>query len=692
MPPVMGMTTTFAIMGGTALVANDVITWSSAMVGGLGTLAIAGVGWRAWDSLMTVGQAEWTTHRGFTALLDTPPTFSLTLLTFAIFGNGSVFTAAPTSNMTWGSGLWLGGTIGGRATLTVSGTMAILTRAVKYLRMGCTLHIPTDAVLRWGGGTVGLSEGANVHLEGQMLIYGNYSNSTDRAGWRDDRLAMGQAELLGLNLVYSAPLFLAEELRAYQGLVNPVNTTHPDRATHSSGAVHNTPAAGAAPWQWNVTGTLVMTESVLSFLGSYQGGIQWHGYYDHDLPASLKGGWYVDPLCGQRCALHSNITLGPVASILVGTNCTDWLPKLGIYHARDNNGTYHWEFNTTQCDSFTVSFSSPLLMSGSAQVVVGTPGSLVLKSGGVCADNATFSLTDGFLELAGGSMNMIKDCAVLGEGVLGVSGGRHELPLTTFPATYVWGGALVWPAWRGMHRNVSYYGGLYLSGSGQMAIEPLATQLSVHKGLTLTGMSMLQCPVTSMALEPAESDDHLRSPDSVNSPFQSSHVFAWDGLFFYGGTLRGRCNFVAYTVLYVGGGNVKQVQEQASLINMDHAEYGIGDVLFRDSSRFLNRGTIQSIQTPSLTHLSSIGVNEGAADPTALFQMLSMGADRPYGATDDARDEPMFTSQYHSWDADYDHLNYTVYVNGLGDSMSFTVARDTVQLGEWDGAHDLRGH
>lgn len=696
MPPVA--TTTLVVVGGTALVANDVITWSSALVGGTGSLALAGVGWAAWDSLNSVGQAEWTTYRGFTPLLAHAPTFSLSLLTFAVFGNGSVFTAAPSSNMTCGAGLWLGGTIGGQSILSISGTMTILTRAVKYLRMGCTLHIPTDAVLRWGGGTVGLSEGANVHLEGQMLVYGNYSNSTDRAGWRDDSLAMGQAELLDLNLVYSSPFFLAQELRDYQGLIHPDETTaQPSAQGTSTAAPTLTPTtpgtvSAQAPWQWNVTDTLVITQSVISFLGSYQAGLQWHGYYDHDLIPSLKGGWYEDPLCGTRCTLHSNITLGPVASILVATNCTDWLPKKGVYHAKDSNGTRHWEYNTTECSSFSVSFSSPLLMTGSAKVVVGAPGNVVLKSGGVCADNATFSLVEGSLELAGGRMDMIKHCAVLGEGVVAVSGGRHELPLTVFPATYVWGGALVWPEWRGAHRNVSFFGGLYLSGTGMVVLEPLATQLSIYKGLTLTGRSTLQCPVIGMALEPAGSDDHLRAPDNANSPHPLTHVSAWDGMYFYGGTLRGRCNFVAYTVLYVGGGNVKQVQEQASLINMGHAEYGLGDVLFRDSSHFYNRGTLQSIQTAALTHLSSVAVNEGAEDPTALFQMMTAGADRPLEATDEARDEPLLATQYHSWDEDLYHLNYSVYVNGLGDSMSFTAPPDTVELDRWDGNGDLRGH
>ena len=32
--------------------------------------------------------------------------------------------------------------------------------------------------MRWGGGTVGLSEGANVLIDGQAYIFGNYTGST----------------------------------------------------------------------------------------------------------------------------------------------------------------------------------------------------------------------------------------------------------------------------------------------------------------------------------------------------------------------------------------------------------------------------------------------------------------------------------------------------------------------------------
>ena len=193
-----------------------------------------------------------------------------------------------------------------------------------------------------------------------------------------------------MNLVYSGPNFLVQELQYYQALMNPpVNTTTPKPSMQPTSRPSNAsmwapPPVNGASWAWNVTSTVAITDVLMSFLGSYSAGEQWHGYYDQDLPAQLKGGWYKDPLCGDRCTLQSNVTLGKRAHVYVGTNCSQWLGPI-------NHKLVATSKNKTTCGAFTVNFLSPLIMRDRSSFRVGDTAQVVLFSGGWCQSNASFN-------------------------------------------------------------------------------------------------------------------------------------------------------------------------------------------------------------------------------------------------------------------------------------------------------------
>ena len=201
---------------------------------------------------------------------------------------------------------------------------------------------------------------------------------------------------------------------------------------------------------------------------------------------------------------------------------------------------------------------------------------------------------------------------------------------------------------------------------------------SIGTGLYVRDQGTIQFPIIGMTLEHSFSDDQQRAPDNANTPDPGGRLIALDGMHFYGGTLRGKASFFIHNVLYIGGWHPKRVEQQADLVNVDHAEYGVGDIHFRDNGVFTNLGTIQSMTAVSTGALSPIGVNVGADDPTSQFQMLYAGTEKPAGATNNFN--PDMFQQYHAWDSDVYHLNYTVYGNGLGNSMSYAVTPSTVNL------------
>ena len=265
------------------------------------------------------------------------------------------------------------------------------------------------------------------------------------------------------------------------------------------------------------------------------------------------------------------------------------------------------------------------------------------------------------------------------------------------------GGVLTWPSYRSKFSNLTFAGGLVVEQTGKLLIYPLGVTVRVGgfqyvdpnpqygtgigvtawgygigTGLYVREQGTIQFPIIGMTLEHSFSDDQQKAPDNANTPDPSGRLIALDGMHFYGGTLRGKASFIIHNVLYIGGKHAKRVEQQADLVNVDHAEYGVGDIRFRDNGVFTNIGTIQSMTSVSTGGLPPIGVNQGADDPTSQFHMFYAGTEKPAGATNNYNSD-MFR-QYHTWDSDEYHLNFTVYVNGLANSMSATLTSSTVNL------------
>ena len=189
-----------------------------------------------------------------------------------------------------------------------------------------------------------------------------------------------------------------QELQYYQALMSPpppIDTITPSiqptsqqptsRPSNASMYVAPPPPpVNGTAWAWNVTSTVAITDVLMGFMGSYSAGEQWHGYYDQDLPAQLKGGWYKDPLCGDRCTLQSNVTLGKRARVYVGTNCSQWLGPV-------NHKLVATSRNKTTCGAFTVNFLSPLILKDKSSFRVGDTAQVMLFSGGWCQSNASFN-------------------------------------------------------------------------------------------------------------------------------------------------------------------------------------------------------------------------------------------------------------------------------------------------------------
>ena len=90
-----------------------------------------------------------------------------------------MYTAGPNSQVTWGSGIWNGGIIGGRSTFYITESM-ILSGTGKTLRYACRLHVLDTAIIELTSGNVSLSDGANVVIDGGFLaIHDVFPNPKD---------------------------------------------------------------------------------------------------------------------------------------------------------------------------------------------------------------------------------------------------------------------------------------------------------------------------------------------------------------------------------------------------------------------------------------------------------------------------------------------------------------------------------
>lgn len=171
------------VSGGVGTVAADQVSWKGITTKGDGTILLAGTGWYGWDSSVLLYEGPAAEGRGLRRMNSAPPC-NMSAAFFHLSDQSRVLTAGPTTNMTWGQGIWSGGIIGGRATLFVTENMTAIGTG-KALQYALTLFIRDTGTLEWLSGDISMSNGADIIVEGLFIV-----STTDQMG------LIGQTQIL----------------------------------------------------------------------------------------------------------------------------------------------------------------------------------------------------------------------------------------------------------------------------------------------------------------------------------------------------------------------------------------------------------------------------------------------------------------------------------------------------------------
>ena len=174
------------VINGKGIVAADEASWYKLSTDGYGTLLLAGSGWLAWDSAELLFRPSWEQRRGLISSLEKAPEFTMTSTYFSIGGHSSVYTTCINSTMTWGTGEWSGGNIGGRSSVHIT-TYLDAYGGHKTLRDAITFYLDAGAEFVWSDGNITMSNGADVVVNGVIRV----SNSSNAS------IFWGQAQLFG---------------------------------------------------------------------------------------------------------------------------------------------------------------------------------------------------------------------------------------------------------------------------------------------------------------------------------------------------------------------------------------------------------------------------------------------------------------------------------------------------------------
>lgn len=163
LPPVS--TIVLGAQRGSGIVSASNITWKGLQAVGSGQIILAGTSWLGWDSVVDLYFAPlWEVHRR-DELLHVAPPFDMSAETFLIDDFGAVLTSCPGSRLTWGTGVWGGGIIGGRSTIMITGALHA-GGSLKALRYSNELVIMPNATFYWSSGNFSLANGAIIVVEG----------------------------------------------------------------------------------------------------------------------------------------------------------------------------------------------------------------------------------------------------------------------------------------------------------------------------------------------------------------------------------------------------------------------------------------------------------------------------------------------------------------------------------------------
>jgi hypothetical protein len=327
-------------------------------------------------------------------------------------------------------------------------------------------------------------------------------------------------------------------------------------------------------------------------------------YFDDQLPRYLRDGSYVNPLCGDNCLTPVSLTFQGAAQLIA-------LPLT----------------NST--------FLAPISFLDQTTLEVQPSARLTAQSGGGCGNEVFIEISDSsVMELSGGKFFMGASCTITGTGELLATAGTHDLSFSINAHITIEGGVMRWPQDRGDGQTLQFFGGLVISGDGQLLVEPWSTTIIVEKVVHFKDNCLLQFPMIGATGQPSVYDT-LDAPDlSPRGVLTATQVMRWEG-----GTLRGKADFISNEFLFLYGG-IKKIRSLAKLINKGKAEWREGDIVMADQADFVNLGTVETIASNGTMVFEGNNLVEGTAIP------VENGGDP-------------FALQFHSWDLDQGGLSFT---------------------------------
>lgn len=245
-------------------------------------------------------------------------------------------------------------------------------------------------------------------------------------------------------------------------------------------------------------------------------------YFDDQVPKYLRDGSYVNPLCESDCLTPVAITFRNFGRLVA-------LPST----------------NST--------FLAPVNFEDQSRLDVQTGAHFTAQSGGACGNEVFMEISDSsMIELSGGTFFMGATCTITGTGELLGTAGTHDLSFSINAHITIKGGIMRWPQARGDGQTLQFYGGLVISGDGQLLVEPWSTTIIVDKVVHFKDDCLLQFPMIGATGQPSVYDT-LDAPDlSPRGVLTATNTMRWEG-----GTLRGKADFITNQFLYLSGGTKK---------------------------------------------------------------------------------------------------------------------------------------
>lgn len=145
-------------------------------------------------------QASLGEAKGVLSYLDEAEPFSMTSTRFSVGGKAKVFATSVGSTMTWATGNWSGGVIGGRATIYITKSIYSYGTYNLALKYGVTLQIDSTATFTWAYGNVSLANGADVIVEGTLSV-----DTVEEIQYFGRAILMGSDDSYNTALLYSEP-------------------------------------------------------------------------------------------------------------------------------------------------------------------------------------------------------------------------------------------------------------------------------------------------------------------------------------------------------------------------------------------------------------------------------------------------------------------------------------------------------